>query len=177
MRHLYFFGATAALCGALAIPGRLSAQAAPAAQTVTCKDGSSAEKGQGACSHHGGVVRMVTCKDGSTAKKGRGACSHHGGMAARARARAKTSTGAGATAADSGSGSAQMQQSDTSSMTGRSSAAGAKSNQTKSGVTDTRTGKSTLGTGVTKTSPDQGPPVTAKGDTLSRGDSTSSGKR
>jgi hypothetical protein len=45
-------------------------------------------------------------------------------------------------------------------------------NQTKSGVTDTKTGKSTLGPGVTKTSPDQGQPVTAKGDTISRGDST-----
>lgn len=43
----------------------------------------------------------------------------------------------------------------------------ANSNQTKSGVTDTRTGKSTLGPGVTKTRPDQGQPVTAKGDTLS----------
>ena len=64
-----------------------------------------------------------------------------------------------------------------------SSAAGKKSsstgkpssNQTKSGVTDTRTGESTLGEGVTKTSPDQNQPVTAKGDTLSGGDSTSSG--
>lgn len=51
------------------------------------------------------------------------------------------------------------------------------SNQTKSGVTDTKTGKSTLGKGVTKTSPDQGQPVTAKGDTLSAGDSTSSTNR
>jgi hypothetical protein len=87
---------------------------------------------------------MVNCKDGSTAKKGRGACSHHGGVAARARA---------------------------------SASAGANSNQTKSGVTDTKTGKSTLGKGVTKTSPDQGQPVTAKGDTLSRGDSTSASPR
>jgi hypothetical protein len=51
------------------------------------------------------------------------------------------------------------------------------SNQTKSGVTDAKTGKSTLGKGVTKTSPDQGQPVTAKGDTLSRADSTSSTNR
>jgi hypothetical protein len=147
MRHFYFSAVTAAV---FAIPGHLSAQAADtaqttaSAQTVTCKDGTSVQKGRGACSHHGGVVRMVSCKDGSTAKKGRGACSHHGGVAARARA---------------------------------SASAGANSNQTKSGVTDTKTGKSTLGKGVTKTSPDQGQPVTAKGDTLSRGDSAASSPR
>jgi hypothetical protein len=45
----------------------------------------------------------------------------------------------------------------------------AKGNQTKSGVTNTKTGKSTLGKGVTKTRPDQGEPVTSKGDTVSSG--------
>jgi hypothetical protein len=61
------------------------------------------------------------------------------------------------------------------SAAGRSSSTGAKSNQTKSGVTDTRTGKSTLGKGVTRTRPDQGQPVTSKGDTLrSGGDSVPS---
>jgi hypothetical protein len=50
----------------------------------------------------------------------------------------------------------------------------AKANQTKSGVTNTKTGKSTLGPGVNKTRPDQGQPVTSKGDTIrSGGDSTS----
>jgi hypothetical protein len=147
MRHFYFSAVTAALSFALAIPGHLSAQAADSAQTatsaqVTCKDGTSAQKGRGACSHHGGAVRMVSCKDGSTAKKGRGACSHHGGVAARVRASASAS-----------------------------------SNQTKSGVTDTKTGKSTLGKGVTKTTPDQGQPVTAKGDTLSAKDSAASSNR
>jgi hypothetical protein len=49
----------------------------------------------------------------------------------------------------------------------------AKGNQTKSGVTNTETGKSTLGKGVTTTRPDQSQPVTAKGDTVSGGaDST-----
>jgi hypothetical protein len=72
---------------------------------------------------------------------------------------------------------------DTSSTTGKnptgkktSSTGKANPNQTKSGVTDTKTGKSTLGPGATKTSPDQGQPVTAKGDTLS-GDSASSSNR
>jgi hypothetical protein len=56
-----------------------------------------------------------------------------------------------------------------------SSTGNANPNQTKSGVTDTRTGESTLGEGVTKTSPDQGQPVTSKGDTLrSGGDSAGS---
>jgi hypothetical protein len=40
-----------------------------------------------------------------------------------------------------------------------------KPNQTKSGVTDTRTGESTI-PNVTQTRPDQGQPVTSKGDTL-----------
>lgn len=41
-------------------------------------------------------------------------------------------------------------------------------NQTESGVTDS-SGQSTLGTGVEETRPDQGQPVTAKGDTLNTG--------
>lgn len=41
-------------------------------------------------------------------------------------------------------------------------------NQTESGVTDS-SGQSTLGKGVEKTRPDQGQPVTAKGDTLNPG--------
>jgi hypothetical protein len=53
-----------------------------------------------------------------------------------------------------------------SSRTGTDSA---KANQTKSGVTNTETGKSTLGPGVTKTRPDQGQPVTSKGDTVNAG--------
>lgn len=49
----------------------------------------------------------------------------------------------------------------------------AKGNQTKSGVTNTKTGKSTLGKGVNTTRPDQNQPVTSKGDTVSGGaDST-----
>jgi hypothetical protein len=48
----------------------------------------------------------------------------------------------------------------------------AKANQTESGVTDPKTGKSTLGKKVTKTRPDQGPPVTSKGDTLRKGGDT-----
>src|SRR2546427_8222303 len=73
-----------------------------AAESVTCKDGTTAKAGRGACSHHGGVARgaeappstpsaapkqaaapseTVACKDGTSAKAGRGACSHHGGVA------------------------------------------------------------------------------------------------
>jgi hypothetical protein len=40
-----------------------------------------------------------------------------------------------------------------------------KPNQSKSGVTDTKTGESTI-PDVTKTRPDQGEPVTSKGDTI-----------
>jgi hypothetical protein len=42
------------------------------------------------------------------------------------------------------------------------------SNQTESGVTDS-SGQSTLGTGVEQTRPDQGQPVTSKGDTINPG--------
>ena len=41
-------------------------------------------------------------------------------------------------------------------------------NQTQSGVTNAKTGKSTLGSGVKKAEPTQGQPVTSKGDTLVR---------
>lgn len=46
-------------------------------------------------------------------------------------------------------------------------------NQTQSGMTNTRTGHSTLGHRVKKTTPTQGQPVTAKGDTLKAGADTS----
>jgi hypothetical protein len=69
----------------------------------------------------------------------------------------------------------------TSADTARNRAAGgtpsksAKGNQTKSGVTD-KSGKSTLGPGVTQTRPDQNQPVTSKGDTIRKGnDSTAPG--
>jgi hypothetical protein len=41
-------------------------------------------------------------------------------------------------------------------------------NQTESGMTDS-SGQSTLGPGAEKTRPDQGQPVTSKGDTVNRG--------
>jgi hypothetical protein len=44
-------------------------------------------------------------------------------------------------------------------------------NQSQSGMTDS-SGKSTLGPNATKTSPTSGAPVTAKGDTLKKSDST-----
>jgi hypothetical protein len=44
----------------------------------------------------------------------------------------------------------------------------AKVNQTESGMTDS-TGQSTLGSGAEKTRPDQGQPVTSKGDTINPG--------
>lgn len=48
----------------------------------------------------------------------------------------------------------------------------ATTDQTQSGVTDS-SGQSTLGNGVEKTRPDQGQPVTSKGDTINQGvDST-----
>ena len=80
--------------------------------------------------------------------------------------------GAGAMTADSARTGARIQGDTNRSGAGASGTSNA--NQTKSGVTDTRTGKSTLGKGVTQTRPDQNQPVTSKGDTLrGGGDSTS----
>ena len=42
-------------------------------------------------------------------------------------------------------------------------------NQDQSGVTNSETGQSELGEDVTKTTPDQGEPVTSKGDTVGTG--------
>ncbi|MFL5473652.1 MAG: hypothetical protein ACJ8AM_14965, partial [Gemmatimonadales bacterium] len=68
----------------------------------------------------------------------------------------------------------------TAATSNRSSTSGtdsAKANQTKSGVTNTKTGKSTLGKGVTKTRPDQGQPVTSKGDTVSSSPDSAGGNQ
>ena len=74
----------------------------------------------------------------------------------------------GAMRSDTGMSSGGMN--DTAGMSNRGGASGtdsAKANQTKSGVTNTETGKSTPGKGVTQTRPDQNQPVTFKGDTVS----------
>ena len=84
------------------VPGRASTAAAA---TVTCKDGTTATGGRGACHGHGGVDKtagstaskaaakqrgadqaddltgQVVCADGTAwPKRGRGACSGHGGV-------------------------------------------------------------------------------------------------
>jgi hypothetical protein len=80
-------------------------------------------------------------------------------------------TGAGGMRSDTGAG---MSRDTARTGGGATRSDSAKANQTKSGVTNTKTGKSTLGPGVTKTRPDQGQPVTSKGDTVNPGvDSTS----
>jgi hypothetical protein len=66
---------------------------------------------------------------------------------------------------------ARMSHPDTGGRSGTSASGrdSAKANQTESGVTNTETGKSTLGKKVTKTRPDQGAAVTSKGDTVRKG--------
>jgi hypothetical protein len=49
-------------------------------------------------------------------------------------------------------------------------------NQTESGVTDS-SGQSTLGKGVQRTRPDQGQPVTSKGDTINQSMDSSTTQR
>ena len=95
---------TLSVASALLMSGVLSAGLVHAATaTVTCKDGTTAAGGRGACRGHGGVDKSatagsaksapaattestgtaatVTCKDGATSKAGRGACRGHGGVA------------------------------------------------------------------------------------------------
>ena len=90
MRPLHLSAAALALLLGLAMPHRA------AAQTATCKDGTTAsQSGRGACSHHGGVTSInltVSCRDGSTATPGRGACSHHGGVRHAKAARTRSAT-------------------------------------------------------------------------------------
>ena len=68
---------------------------------------------------------------------------------------------------DSGMSSGSMSDTSAGARSGASGRDSAKANQTKSGVTNTETGKSTLGKGATQTRPDQNQPVTSKGDTVS----------
>jgi hypothetical protein len=84
----------------------------------------------------------------------------------------------------SGTGAVSGQTGGESADTARASATGGtpggskKSNQTKSGVTNTKTGQSTLGPGATTARPDQNQPVTSKGDTIRKpNDSTTVGKQ
>jgi hypothetical protein len=76
--------------GFLLLIGTASAKTAT---TVTCKDGTTAKAGRGACSDHGGVVKVPLAKRaaGATAKctdgtywhssAHSGACLHHHGVA------------------------------------------------------------------------------------------------
>ena len=64
----------------------------------------------------------------------------------------------GATGSDTGRKPSEAKSSDS-----------APADQSQSGVTNSRTDSSTLGPGATKTRPDQGQPVTSKGDTINPG--------
>jgi hypothetical protein len=59
---------------------------------------------------------------------------------------------------------------DTAADTGAAAGVGDEANQDQSGVTNTETGQSELGEGVNQTRPDQGAPVTSKGDTVGSGE-------
>jgi hypothetical protein len=74
-------------------------------------------------------------------------------------------TGGPGTTSDTAQGGAYLRN-DTARSGNTGTSDSARGNQTESGVTDTRTGKSTLGRGVTETRPDQSEPVTSKGDTV-----------
>ena len=111
------------------------------------------------------IVGVAACKAGSER--------NNADTSLPAATPAPASTGAAQvdTSAGSLAPSASATQSDSANRrrdtTGGKAAAGA-ANQTQSGVTNAKTGKSTLGSGVKKAEPTQGQPVTSKGDTLVR---------
>jgi len=80
------------------------------------------------------------------------------GMSGRA-----ADTARGAIPADTGMGGDSLRMGET-----REGSDTGEENQTQSGATDT-SGQSTLGEGAEQTRPDQGQPVTSKGDTINRG--------
>jgi hypothetical protein len=85
-----------------------AAESTSTPKMVTCKDGTKSEAGQGACSHHGGVVahkKMVTCTDGTKSEAGQGACSHHGGVKPKTTSTSKPATKPASKPATSGTSS------------------------------------------------------------------------
>jgi hypothetical protein len=112
------------------------------------------------------IVGFAACKAGSERNK---VDTSTGGVAPPAAAPAPAPTGGARV--DTAAGTLAPP----ASTTGRDSASrpdttgkatSSASNQTQSGVTNAKTGKSTLGSGVKKAEPTQGQPVTSKGDTL-----------
>jgi len=133
------------------------------ALTTACNrnKGDNSNPGSSAGSSETGTMQSGTAMD--TSMTGGGG----GGVGDTAAVRPGTGTTSGATGGESADTARSTRTSDS-----------AKGNQTKSGVTNTETGKSTLGPGATKTRPDQNQPVTAKGDTLRKGnDSTAVGQQ
>jgi hypothetical protein len=116
------------------------------------------------------IVGFTACKAGSERNRVDTAT---GGVAPPASAPAPAATPAGGTRVDTAAGALAPPASTTGrdSASSRSDTTGGKAmssaaNQTQSGVTNAKTGKSTLGSGVKKAEPTQGQPVTSKGDTL-----------
>ena len=116
------------------------------------------------------IVGVAACKAGSERNKAdtsAGSLSTPAAAPAPAptgAARVDTATGALAQPASATGRDSVSTQRDT---TGGKTASNA-GNQTQSGVTNAKTGKSTLGPGIKKAEPTQGQAVTSKGDTLVR---------
>jgi hypothetical protein len=107
-----------------------------------------AETGAASDTAGGGMTPMPADTTGAMSRESTGADTAMRGMS--------HDTGAAARSADSGRTSS------------------GKPNQSESGVTNPKSKSSTLGPGATQTRPDQGQPVTSKGDTINQGiDSTS----
>ncbi len=74
------------------------------------------------------------------------------------------------------SGNGGASRADTTATGATGTTGSADQNQSQSGVTDTKTGESTLGDSATKTRPDEGQPTTAKGDTIGSTDSSATAR-
>jgi hypothetical protein len=111
------------------------------------------------------VAACGTRDDRTVADTAGGAMSGDTTMGASAGARTGATAG---TASDTGAARMSGATGTSGTGTGGTAAAGAQ-NQTQSGVTNTKTGQSTLGPGVKRTEPTQGAAVTRDGQTLKPG--------
>ena len=109
----------------------------------------------------GALALVLACGQGRTDGQGTGAT---GGTGSESGA-LPADTGYGGAAIDDTTAAPSADMSDTTAPADPAATEDS-ANQDQSGVTNTETGQSELGDDATKTTPDQGEPVTAKGDTV-----------
>lgn len=127
----------------------------------------------GACSSENREQATIDSASGSLAPATAGTLADTGMGSMGAVSGAPSSTGSASGASGSAAPKADSANSDSAnrgsaSRDSSSRSAASRGNQNQSGVTDTKTGASTLGPDAMKTRPDQGKATTSKGDTVTR---------